>query len=568
MSGRNSSCEQLNSSCDERCNRPLYATGASHHMAKNESGAVPKEKSAKNSKNRTKSAVDYNLDWDSSVSSEGFIYNKNYMQNESGLYIYRSNVLYKLNPFNQCYYEISEKNLELLLAKEKESAELKFYSECKELGGRMDLKPRPIMENQIGSWPVEYNDCFNNAFKPKKTIVDMINYDHPNTEACMMFDGVRDTTKAPTPIGDISPVDPNFFKTSSPIKHVPASVSPLRRMESHQHMAEIKKFYDGLHPENPTIDAHTLCLAVAKDQDGSRFIQALIEKWKPEQISFLFNQIFNDVQELSINLFGNYVIQKLIPALSADELEIMKTKFYGHVYSLSVHIYGCRVIQRLIDSLEDIGFIVRELEGHTSELIASPNGNHVVQKCIEKSGDRCFIIKDFEQNCIELAQQRYGCRVLQRLFEVCREEDMWNIYLQIIEHIDELINDKYGNYVIQHLIQTENRKRGEIFDHIIRSSYYLSKHKFSSNVIEKCVNNSTPAQLEAFMEEFAKSEDGKRPYLFYMCIDMYANYVVQRFLDIASVEMKNKAKTILKPYVKEMKLIPFTKHILTKLYDL
>lgn len=50
-----------------------------------------------------------------------------------------------------------------------------------------------------------------------------------------------------------------------------------------------------------------------------------------------------------------------------------------------------------------------------------------------------------------------------------------------------------------------------------------------------------------------------------MNIDMYANYVFQRFFDVDDSDLKNKAKSILKPHLKEVRAIPFAKHIVTKL---
>lgn len=85
-----------------------------------------------------------------------------------------------------------------------------------------------------------------------------------------------------------------------------------------------------------------------------------------------------------------------------------------------------------------------------------------------------------------------------------------------------------------------------------------------SNVVEKCVNNASNEQLEALLTEFSKIIDNK-PCLYHMCIDMYANYVVQRFFDVADNELKTKAKNMIKPNIKEMKSIPFTKHILARI---
>ncbi|KAI4291801.1 pumilio RNA-binding family [Pancytospora philotis] len=423
--------------------------------------------------------------------------------------------------------------------------------------------PKYLFEAQGLHWVPRQSDFILKAFSEKKTGVEMIDLDYPESDGCTEFFGKSRTT---TPVGDKPMVKPDQLQTSSTNSTVliPIMVSSLQRPDAHPFVGEIRAFYETMGAE-PSSDPKAICVAVCKDQDGSRFIQGKLEVWSAEQTSFFFLQICEAALELSTNLFGNYVIQKIIPYLKEEEAFKLIVQFFGQIFDLSLHVYGCRVIQKLIDNLDDIKFIVSELEVHILDLIASPNGNHVIQKCIDKDIEKDFLLQEFESNCIFLAQQRYGCRVLQRLFEVCTEQETQKIYATIIANIEALINDKYGNYVIQHLIQSEHYSRKEIFDYIIGNSFELSKYKFSSNVIEKCVNKSSDAQLEEFLDKFLAFDDGKRPNLFYMCTDMYANYVVQRFFDIADAEIKAKAKNAIKPYLKEMKAIPFTKHILARL---
>lgn len=467
-------------------------------------------------------------------------------------------------PYNRCYSAppvdkfVVEDDIELEDIQH-ELSYSKYYRKNKD--PRLE-PPRFVFEGQGSYWASDHNDIILRAFSKKRTGVEMIDMDHPESELCTEYSGRSQTT---TPVGDKFVVLPDMLQsTSSSTILIPITVSSIQKAEKNPVLEEVRAFYDSMGAD-PSADPKVICTAVCKDQDGSRFIQGRIEAWSPEQISFFFGQIYGTALELSTNLFGNYVIQKIIPFLHEEESFKLILQLFGQIYDLSLHVYGCRVVQKLIDHLDDIKFIVAELESHILELIASPYGNHVIQRCIDKDIEKQFLLREFENNCIALAQQCYGCRVLQRLFEVCDEEETAKISESIIKNIDVLINDKYGNYVIQHLIQSKNSCRDVIFAYIIKNSFELSKFKFSSNVIEKCINNATPEQLEEFLTQFLKTTDGRRPNLFYMCTDMYANYVVQRFFDIASPDMKNRAKTTIRPYLKEMKAIPFTKHILARL---
>jgi pumilio RNA-binding family len=58
----------------------------------------------------------------------------------------------------------------------------------------------------------------------------------------------------------------------------------------------------------------------------------------------------------------------------------------------------------------------------------------------------------------------------------------------IISNISKLINDEHGNFIIQHTINLKMEEYNDrIFQYIKQNFVALSKQKFSSNVIDKCI---------------------------------------------------------------------------------
>ena len=56
--------------------------------------------------------------------------------------------------------------------------------------------------------------------------------------------------------------------------------------------------------------------------------------------------------------------------------------------------------------------------------------------------------------------------------------------------MDFLIEDPYGNYLVQNVLKLEDEDKNEqIFKQIAKDFIRLSQLKFSSNVIEKCLNS-------------------------------------------------------------------------------
>ena len=70
------------------------------------------------------------------------------------------------------------------------------------------------------------------------------------------------------------------------------------------------------------------------------------------------------------------------------------------------------------------------------------------------------------------------------------------------KHTNELVQDQYGNYVIQHIIERGHASdRGAIIDKIRGNLLTLSKHKFASNVVEKCITFGSASEKTDLMNE-------------------------------------------------------------------
>jgi hypothetical protein len=79
----------------------------------------------------------------------------------------------------------------------------------------------------------------------------------------------------------------------------------------------------------------------------------------------------------------------------------------------------------------------------------------------------------------------------------------------IIKHLPSLIEDPYGNYLVQNVLKLNNAKRNdEIFKMIAKDFIRLSQLKFSSNVIEKCLESKqTDSQIDMILKGIHKEDD-------------------------------------------------------------
>lgn len=175
--------------------------------------------------------------------------------------------------------------------------------------------------------------------------------------------------------------------------------------------------------------------------------------------------------------------------------------------------------------------LVEELSADPYKVIRDSNGNHVVQKMIEVVPREHFefIMTALRGQVPAMAVHAYGCRVIQRMLEKGNEQDKAEIMKELDTCTHILITDQYGNYVAQHVIERGTPHDSSRFiDLVLKQVLTYSKHKFASNVVEKCFVKGTPAQRTDVRQQLtAPGSDGTSP-LLQLARDQYGNYVIRK----------------------------------------
>ncbi|XP_050459842.1 pumilio homolog 2-like isoform X2 [Cataglyphis hispanica] len=305
----------------------------------------------------------------------------------------------------------------------------------------------------------------------------------------------------------------------------------------------------------------------SQDQHGSRFIQQKLERASANEKQLVFQEILSSAYSLMTDVFGNYVIQKFFEYGTPEQKSTLAQKVRGHVLPLALQMYGCRVIQKALESIapEQQQEIVRELDGHVLKCVKDQNGNHVVQKCIECVEPRAlqFVIGAFAGQVYSLSTHPYGCRVIQRILEHCTAEQTQGILQELHAATDQLIQDQYGNYVIQHVLEHgKPEDKAQLIGSVRGKVLALSQHKFASNVVEKCVTHATRQERAVLIEEVCGFNDNA---LNVMMKDQYANYVVQKMIDVAEPAQRKILMHKIRPHLGSLRKYTYGKHIIVKL---
>eukprot|EP00481_Brizalina_sp_1-RS-2013_P003040 TRINITY_DN8239_c0_g1_i1.p1 TRINITY_DN8239_c0_g1~~TRINITY_DN8239_c0_g1_i1.p1 ORF type:complete len:226 (-),score=37.69 TRINITY_DN8239_c0_g1_i1:522-1199(-) len=191
--------------------------------------------------------------------------------------------------------------------------------------------------------------------------------------------------------------------------------------------------------------------------------------------------------------------------------------------------------------------LILELSNNNNDIInkyiIGPNSNHVIQKILTLNIDIKYfdwIDKCIMKNISFYSSHIFGCRIVQNLIK-CQSNN--KLLIAIVSDDKLLLNlskSEYGNYVIQDILNYNNKNnkiitlvKSNIFCNILN----LSRNKFGSNVVEKCLIICKEKDIDILLNKLLVKQ-GKKMLFVDMIQDKYANYVIQKLLNISTHKQK------------------------------
>ncbi|OAL01919.1 ARM repeat-containing protein [Phaeosphaeriaceae sp. SRC1lsM3a] len=314
----------------------------------------------------------------------------------------------------------------------------------------------------------------------------------------------------------------------------------------------------------PRHEIYTLC----KDQHGCRFLQKKLEERNAENLQIIFDETAPHVVELMTDPFGNYLCQKLLEFANDEQRNTLVRNACPAMVSIALNQHGTRALQKMIEFIsteEQTEMIIQALSGQVVDLIQDLNGNHVIQKCLNhlKSLEAQFIFDAVGEHCITVGTHRHGCCVLQRCIDHASGFQKVELVRKITAHSFHLVQDPFGNYVVQYILDLNDPNfttpmcggfQGKVVE--------LSKQKFSSNVIEKCIRCAEMPAKQLLIEELLDAEELEQ-----LMRDSYGNYVVQTALEFAPPELCLHLIEIMRPILPSIRQTPYGRRIQSKVQE-
>ena len=243
---------------------------------------------------------------------------------------------------------------------------------------------------------------------------------------------------------------------------------------------------------------------------GTRIIQKLIEYFikipenENSKIFFLYSNFLlmlkGKVFELSINENANHIIQKFIKNLKFPLNNFIYEEMYENFENIAINKFGCCVIQKCLNNgtKEQKEKIIYLIIKNFFLLINNEFGNYIIQKIILFNKDfiNYKIVEMFYNNLYYFCNDKYSSNVVEKLLEIDNKDLIEKIIRKLTENekiIMNLITNQYGNYIIQKiLIVCFNEKFNEIFNFVINTIHKnlneILSLAFGKKLISKIIN--------------------------------------------------------------------------------
>ena len=238
-------------------------------------------------------------------------------------------------------------------------------------------------------------------------------------------------------------------------------------------------------------------LNAMKIQKAAIYLQTIISEMKPNELSSLINQLKGNFCFLMKDKNGNYFCSDIFKLCTPLQRQCILQEIFNYVDVISIHEFGTHAIQTLIEYIstkEEANLLCSSLcdEMKMPKVALHPRGAYVIQKIINKIPEelRTNFNSYFLKVVPLLSVDIFGVCTVKQFVLYTKFEPTIIIFLNIIyKHFYVIAKNKYGNYLIQFLLEFWwNKNEMFAFKILIEKSFYeFSIDEFSSHIVEKYI---------------------------------------------------------------------------------
>ena len=231
-------------------------------------------------------------------------------------------------------------------------------------------------------------------------------------------------------------------------------------------------------------------IKISKDIYGTHPLQYLIELINmPEEKNIVLNYIINNELELSIDKRGTNVLKKFIISTKNEERNKLDENILNIIDKLIINQYGAIILICLIKNSKNKELIHKTIVEYISNnkplfYIQHPYSNYVIQALLLYTNmEYCEdIIKTISNNYLALSLKKNSNNVVEVFIKCAKSSIIKKIFNDVLykNNLEYLINNNYGNYVLEKLIGKLNKEERNMIINKLEESRL--KEKISNSI--------------------------------------------------------------------------------------
>lgn len=313
---------------------------------------------------------------------------------------------------------------------------------------------------------------------------------------------------------------------------------------------------------------------LSRDQVGCRVLQQALDEDGPSAATAILNEGLIFWAEAMVDPFGNYLFQKILERITPAERVTLVGSVSTRLVNASLNLHGTRSVQKIVEvcAVDEEGeesqdnvegdddmkkdtkrketaakILTDALKPSAARLCIDSHGNHAIQRILLKLPYQYtqFIFDAVAASVEDVARHRHGCCVIQRCLDSRHSAARTHLVTRIVEKSLELMQDAYGNYVVQYVLDVcGDDEVHSVCESVIGKVCLLAVQKFSSNVMEKCLERCVDRVREEYLNELNDSDRLRE-----LMMDPFGNYVVQRALSVSTHAQAIRLVETMKPHL-------------------
>ncbi|KAF6142401.1 hypothetical protein GIB67_033828 [Kingdonia uniflora] len=239
---------------------------------------------------------------------------------------------------------------------------------------------------------------------------------------------------------------------------------------------------------------------ICLDPYGTRSMQKLMDHISehPQLRSWFMSAVRPGVKRLSMNNNGHHIIQLCLQKFNYEDYQYLLETVASNCVEIGTNQYGCCVVQKSLEYShgETKARILTSIIESALALSQDEYGNYVVQYLLGLNVYTKDLLAQLEGSFVSLSMQKFSSNVVEKFLKEAKPEYYKRIVKELIYSPDVLmlLQDAFGNYVIQSALDITFKGRGPLFNSILNIVQLhfpsLRNHLFGKRVITK-VNQLT-----------------------------------------------------------------------------